>query len=108
MKVEPFRAGEPTIEGRIAARVDQINHRISKIPVLPGNSPMQADFADYREGLRLYLQLEVLTALRDEARKIASLEAIRKGRALLLESRELELQREIDVVNAKIAELEAS
>jgi hypothetical protein len=108
MSHDPRHPHETTPEGRIAEQVIRINRRISRIRGLPGSLPMQADFADYRDGLELYMRRELVTALRDEARQIASLEAIRKARVLYLESRELELQRELDKINAEIALLEAA
>jgi hypothetical protein len=108
MNDAPHGRNEKTPEGRIAEQVFRINRQVASLRGLPGNLPMHADIADYREGLRLYMRRELLTALRDEARQIASIEAIRKARVLYLESRELELQRELDKINAEIALLEAA
>lgn len=97
---------EDAPESRIAGQVVRINHQVARIRGLPVNLPMLPDYADYRDGLRLYMRREILTALRNEAREIASVAAIRQSRVLYLENRELELQREIDEVNRQIMMLE--
>ena len=108
MTPDPRTQNETTPEGRIAVQAAAITRRMARMARHPENRVIVADVADYREGLRLYVRLELLTAVRDEAVKIASAEALKKSRSLFLANRALELQKEIDAINAEIAKLEAA
>lgn len=98
---------ENTPEGRIAAAAFSILDRIIQTYAHTGHGPKIPDRADFRDGLELYVQREILSARRDEAKRSVEQDALRKGRELYLTVRILDLQKEVDIINRKIAKLEA-
>jgi len=106
MGQDPRTQNETTPEGRIAVQAAAITRRIAQMSRASVNRVIVADVADYRDGLRLYVQLELMSARRDEAQQSHEKLAIDKGRKLYLFNRALELQEKIDAIVAEIAKLE--
>ena len=88
---------------RISEQAFAINEQRMNSKGMSGRGPKYADRADFREGLRLYVARELLTARRDEAKESHEKIAVDEGRRLYLINRALELQQQIDAIDAEIA-----
>jgi len=99
------REGEESLEHRIAAKAHavmlEVQERYRKFPSPSGF--IVPNIADIRTGIVLELQLAMLQVRQEVYRSILEEEAQRQGQQMFIVEQIFDLQKEIDILNWKIA-----